>query len=203
MPPQQERETPRGDRVDLPPPLQEMGYLDPVLTPITPEALSEERPDPQLLEQLAGRILEGRQYAIMGFSLGDNKAQEEGSRGEGTLVVFRYDDLTTLELRVDLSAEEVLDVAEMRGYQPELSDAELERAVALAWEHEAIRAREDLQLLTPQTIGWLPGEGDEIEPGRFVQVSFLAPYERLPRTAVLVELTRGEVVRSDLMRERE
>jgi hypothetical protein len=191
-----DRETPRGESIDLPPP-PGPDFLDITPQPVSSEPYAIERPDLERIREIVSPVFDGARYETLGVSLVETK------RGPGVralFVAYRYDESVPVEVLLDVDNEQVLDVS-ARAYMPDLSQAERERAINLARDDPSIARLPDLADLEARTLAWEPDPDSEMERGRYAQVAFLGAAERLPRAAVLVDLKTDRVVRSDLMRE--
>ncbi|MCC3777551.1 hypothetical protein, partial [Streptomyces sp. UNOB3_S3] len=164
---------------------------EPTAVPSGEELL--ERATPVVLADPRARAaLDGHRYVFLGAGL----LSDDKDRTTPAILVLVYDytDDRTLEFTLDDGEPPVLTGMTAGPAQPALSDAEIERAVAIARaQSEAVRrAPADavpMVLLTSDVH-----EGDEHHGRRRAYVAFGSPDRRMPQVRVLVDLGEERVV---------
>lgn len=195
-------DTERGEAVDLPPPEQfDLDFAEDLWEPVVSRSVDKRAVIPDRFQEILERAMAPSRYEFIGASAVESAKEDNGKRRSAVrLVAFRYDDLSTVEVLVDANTEDALDVRETP-YQPDLSDAEISKAVRLASDDAAVRDTISEDDRDPRIIRWEPGADDETPAGRYAQVGFGSRIDRLPVVTLLVDLRSEQVIRSDLMRE--
>jgi hypothetical protein len=136
--------------------------------------------------------LRNRRYEVIGLSLTE-KTKRSASLTP-VLIIYVYDDNTTLEVTLDGDdATEVKDVV-VADYQPAPTDAEIERAVRITRGHRGVADNlhegfEEMAILASAV-----DPGDQFHGRRCFAVGFGPADERLPRIRALVDLSRERVL---------
>jgi hypothetical protein len=214
-----QRATPRGrdPEAQIAPPAPEefsdilaLVEVVPVVTgAVETVRLRPDRPsDEEVWERAKGspkvkRALGNKRFERMGLSIPEPKEGDPANRA--VYVVYRYDDQTALDIEVDLTSVEVVDVREV-DYEPALTASEERRAIAEARRNPVIAALPKINDLEPRVLGSQSQPEEErrqMEPRgpRQAQVAFFANEERLPRAVAVVDLATDRVVKAHRMDE--
>lgn len=157
----------------------------PVLTPEDEErAIAAAREDERVLDRL-----EDHRHETLGAGLFLRRGEKEGEPVPSYDVLF-YDYVEDQVLTVTLDAEFEVDAVETSEYQPALTDAERERAVALAREDEWLAERLHHELIGRTLIA--PTDSGH----RMVDVRFMREDQRLPEYMAIVDLSEEAVKRT-------
>ncbi len=149
-----------------------------------------------LAHESVRRHLEGKRYEWIGLSVMDAKAAAEGGAGkEPSLlaVLYSYGANRAIEARLDAAGKQV-EAVEMLAYQPPPTNAEIERAIAIARADNRLRGQiADNLIGTAILVSSTDSQSAAFNHRQF-DVRFAGPCDRVPRHAALVDLSTETVV---------
>ncbi|MEU7133641.1 hypothetical protein [Streptomyces sp. NPDC046261] len=181
---------------DLPEPAAAPGPAEPVpCVRTTPPSSAEllDRATPVLLsDERARAALDGHRYVFLGASL----LADDKERTTPAILVLVYDYTDERALEFTLEGTEALSVSAMAesAAQPGLSDAEIERAVAIARTHSEFVRRAPADAVPMVLLTSDVREGDEHHGRRRAYVGFGHADRRLPGVRVVVDLGEERVL---------
>ncbi|MFI9202342.1 hypothetical protein [Streptomyces sp. NPDC053048] len=181
---------------DIPRPPAPPGPAQPVAWERTRTPSSEEllgRAAPALLaDERARAALDGHRYVFLGASL---LADDKDRTTPQTLVlVYDYTDERALEFVLDEGEPPRVTTMAESPARPGLSDAEVERATAIARTHSSVVRRAPADAVPMVLLTGDDGEDDGRQGRRRAYVGFGSPTRRLPGVRVVVDLGEERVL---------
>ncbi|MEI6099856.1 MAG: hypothetical protein WCS20_16500 [Alphaproteobacteria bacterium] len=164
---------------------------EPVLTGLTP-ALTARLGELAANSPLVQRSLGDRYGFIEAVLFEDQKADDKRPAEQRVVAAIFYSYSRNVAVRALVRGGEVLEVADLEGYQPPESSEEIDRATALAREDTALR--EVVGDLEARGLLTELGEGQVGSGNRVLYMSFLAPGSALTEYFALVDMTEERVI---------